>query len=319
MKISNETRVGTIAAISITILILGYNFMKGENLFTSYNRYYAAYDDVDGLFKSNPVMINGYKVGQVSDVKMDPKSLKLLVEVKVPNNIKVSKDAVIKIVNTDLIGSKGIQILMGKSHEIAKTGDTLNSDKDQGMAKTASKLIAPLSEKINTLLSEINNQISGDQIKLTLQSLNKTLSTADAAIKEMETMITSKNGKIDGILGEVNSVTSDLKSSTPKINSILANIEETSAELKKLELEATIKQLKTVLADLSATISNINKGQGSLGKIATDDELYKKLNTTLETFNNLAADIEKYPSRYTGITKSQRKQADKEKKKAGEK
>ena len=106
---------------------------------------------------------------------------------------------------------------------------------------------------------------------------------------------------------------------TPKINSILANIEETSAELKKLELEATIKQLKTVLADLSATIGNINKGQGSLGKIATDDELYKKLNATLETFNKLAADIEKYPSRYTGITKSQRKQADKEKKKAGEK
>ena len=101
MKISNETKVGTIATISITILILGYNFMKGENLFTSYNRYYAAYEDVDGLFKSNPVLINGYKIGQVSDVVMDPKTLKLLVEVKVPNNIKVSKDAVIKIVNTD--------------------------------------------------------------------------------------------------------------------------------------------------------------------------------------------------------------------------
>lgn len=319
MKISNETKVGAITAISITILILGYNFMKGENLFTSYNRYYASYDDVEGLFKSNPVMINGYKIGQVSDVRMDDKTFKLMVEIKVPNNIKVSKDATIKIVNTDLIGSKGVHIIMGKSHEVAKTGDTLKSDKDQGMAKAMSKLIAPLSEKINILLSEINSQIGDNQIKQTLQSLNKTLATVDDAVKTIEKTIASKDAQLDAILSNIHSVTGDLKTSTPKVNAILGNLQETTDELKKLELEATIKQLKTVLADLSSTISNINKGQGSLGKLATDDELYKKLNTTLETFKKLAEDIEKYPSRYTGITKKQRKQADKEKKKAGEK
>jgi len=318
MKVSNETKVGILATFSITILILGYNFLKGENLFTTYNTYYAAYDDVEGLFKSNPVMINGYKVGQVSNVEMDPRTLKLLVEIKVPNTIKVTKDAVVKIVNTDLIGSKGIQVLMGTSKAIARAQDTLASDKDQSMAKAMSKLIAPLSDKINVLLEELNSQIGDNQLKNTFQSLNKTLLTVDGAVKSLETMLVSKNGMIDGILTNLNGVTADLKTTTPKVNSILGNLEETSAELKKLELEATMNNLKKALADLSATISGINEGKGTLGKLATDDALYKKLDATIGTINKLAIDIEKYPSRYTGFTNGQRKKADKEKKKANQ-
>jgi phospholipid/cholesterol/gamma-HCH transport system substrate-binding protein len=315
MKISNETKVGVLASISITILILGFNFMKGENFFTTYNSYYAAYDDVEGLFKSNPVLISGYKVGQVSNVEMDPRTLKLVVEVKVPDNIKLTKDATIKIVNTDLIGSKGIHIMMGQSNIVAKSGDTLLSDKDQGMAKAMSKLIAPLSEKINILLTELNSQISGNQLKNTLDGLTKTLATVDGAVKSLETMITSKNGALDGILTDMNGISTDLKTATPKVKVILTNLEETTAEMKRMELEKTVTQLKTTLADISTTIDGINKGKGSLGKLATDDGLYKKLDAAVENINKLAIDIEKYPSRYTGITSGQRKKAEKAKKK----
>lgn len=318
MKISNESKVGVIAAISITILILGYNFMKGENLFTSYNRYYATYDDVEGLFKSNPVMINGYKVGQVSNVEMNNQSLRLVVEVKVPDHIKVPADAVVKIVNTDLIGSKGIQIIMGNSHVYAKPGDTLTSDKDQGMAKALSKLIAPLSEKINVLLSEVNSQIGGDQIKTTLKNLNQTLVTAEGAIKTLETVVEGKSNQLDGILNNLNGVSADLKSATPMVKSVMSNLNETTEELKRMELEKTIKDLRTAITDISKTIEGINSGKGTLGQLATNEDLYKKLNATIETINHLAADIENYPSRYTGITKGQRKRAEKQKKQAGQ-
>ncbi|MCB9252759.1 MAG: MCE family protein [Flavobacteriales bacterium] len=318
MKISNETKVGVLASISITILILGYNFMKGENLFTSYNTYYSYYDDVEGLFKSNPVMVNGYKVGQVSDVKMDPESLKIMVEIKVPDHIKVTKDAVIKIVNTDLIGSKGTHLIMGTSSEYARSGDTLKADKDQGMAKAIGKLIMPLSEKINILLTELNDQISGNQIKTTLENLNKTLNTAEKAIASVENVITTKNGKLDAVLADLNSMTTDLKASTPMVKNILGDLNETSNELKEADLKGTIASLKSTIEEVNATFSNINKGQGSIGKLATDEALYKKLDLAIENMNKLIVDIEKYPSRYTGITNGQRRKADKKKKKAGD-
>ncbi|NUM31443.1 MAG: MCE family protein [Bacteroidetes bacterium] len=316
MKISNETKVGTITAISIAILILGYNFLKGENLFTDYNKYYANYEEIDGLFKSNPVLINGYKVGQVSNVSMNPRTLKLLVEVKVPNNIKVPKNSVIKIVNTDMVGSKGVYIIMGDSKIIAKGNDTLDSDKDPGLAKTVSKLIAPLSDKINILINEINNQISGDQIKKTLQGLNKTLQTVDIAVENIDKMLKSKDSGLDKIVSDLGSVTGDLKSSTPKINGILTDIKQTTEELNRIKLEATINDLKTAITEITKTVENINKGQGSLGKLATNDELYIKLNSTIENFNKLATDIQKYPRRYTGVTERQRKKGDEQKKKS---
>jgi len=165
------------------------------------------------------------------------------------------------------------------------------------------------------LLSEINQQIGDDQIKKTLINLNKTLVTFDAAAQSMESMIKGKDAKIDGILSNVQTLTGDLKSSTPKINSILANLDETTAELKKLELDATVKQLKTALADISQTIDNINKGQGTIGKLTSSDELYKNLDATVLKFKKLAEDIEKYPLRYTGFTLKQRGKGDKQKSK----
>ena len=104
MKISNETKVGVLAAVSITILILGYNFMKGEDLFSNSNTYYAVYQKVDGLFRSNPVVVNGYTVGHVSSVEMDVSNLNLIVAVSVPSDIKIPKNSVFKITNNDLVG-----------------------------------------------------------------------------------------------------------------------------------------------------------------------------------------------------------------------
>ena len=79
MKISKETKVGVVTAIAIIILAVGYNFIKGKDIFTSSNEYYGKYKKIEGLFKSNPVLVNGYKVGSVSSVKMNNETLELIV------------------------------------------------------------------------------------------------------------------------------------------------------------------------------------------------------------------------------------------------
>jgi len=65
MKITKETKVGILTATAIAILAFGYNFMKGQDMFTTSNEYFGKYDRIEGLFKSNPVLINGYKEGRV--------------------------------------------------------------------------------------------------------------------------------------------------------------------------------------------------------------------------------------------------------------
>jgi phospholipid/cholesterol/gamma-HCH transport system substrate-binding protein len=63
MKISNETKVGSLTAIAIVLLILGVNFLKGKSLTADKNRFYAVFDNIQGLATSNPVIINGKQVG----------------------------------------------------------------------------------------------------------------------------------------------------------------------------------------------------------------------------------------------------------------
>ena len=58
MKITNETKVGVLAAVAITVLIVGYSFLKGNDVFSRENEFYAIYPRVDGLTVSNPVLVN---------------------------------------------------------------------------------------------------------------------------------------------------------------------------------------------------------------------------------------------------------------------
>jgi len=66
MKISNETKIGALTAIAITVLILGYSFLKGNDVFNGSNKYYAVYRSVDGLSVSKPVLVNGFPIGNVA-------------------------------------------------------------------------------------------------------------------------------------------------------------------------------------------------------------------------------------------------------------
>lgn len=113
MKISNESKVGIFAAISITILILGYNYLKGRDLFTRTKTYYAVFNTVDGLIASNPVLINGYRIGQVSNVQLlTNDSLKLLVEIEVQSTINVPLNSTIKVFSSDFFGSKSVELVL---------------------------------------------------------------------------------------------------------------------------------------------------------------------------------------------------------------
>jgi phospholipid/cholesterol/gamma-HCH transport system substrate-binding protein len=84
--VTNQAKVGIFAFITIVIFILGFYFLKGINLFSTKNRYYATYSAVDGIYKSSPVLINGYRIGIVSDLFINPKSGEVVIEMLSEND-----------------------------------------------------------------------------------------------------------------------------------------------------------------------------------------------------------------------------------------
>ena len=313
MKISNETKVGVLSAIAISILIVGYNFMKGENLFTSSKTYYAVYKQVDGLFRSNPVVINGFKVGHVSSVEMDENTLELVVSIQLPGDIKVPKNSILKLTNNDLLGSKAIEVIIGTDSIYAMAGDTLSSEKDAGMAQALTSVLSPLSDKINSVLSGFDSALTDVSLQSTLNDLSDALNSFKQTSVKLNELLDGKSDKLDGILNNVDDITKDLKAGTPKIKEIIAGLETASNEIAKLDMTSLADQLTATIQEIQTTLHAIQQGQGSLGKLANDDALWTNLNNATKSLDSLTKDIQRYPRRYFGFTEKQKKKGDDQK------
>ncbi len=317
MKVSNETKVGLIAAFALTALVLGFNFLKGESLFSKSNTYYAVYDKVDGLFRSNPVVFHGVSVGSVTTVDMDYGTRKVIVSVTVPKELEIPNNSTLKITNNDLLGSKAIEIIIPHdtlaSKVLAATGDTLISAKDAGMAQALTSVLSPLSESINNVLGNIDTAISDVSLNSTLSDLSEALASFKTTAQKMNTLLDGKDEQLTSILDNVDGITSDLKSGTPKIKKIIDDLETTSSEIASLDFKSLSESLGKTIDEIKATLSSIQDGQGTLGKLATDDALWINLNKATSDLDSLVKDIKLYPRRYTGFTEKQRKKGDAQK------
>ena len=317
MAVSKETKVGILAAFAITILIIGYNFLRGENVFTSTKEYFGKYEQIEGLFASNPVIINGYKVGSVSSVTMDNESLELTVGIKVPGDIKIPANSVMKIVNNDMIGSKAIAIIFGDSKELAKDGQFLEASQDQGIAQAVSAVLTPLTQRVNSVLGNIDTAVAGADLSTTLKDASLALKAFKETADKLNNLLDGKGAQIDAILTNVQTTTADLKGLTPKIDGIIADIEGTTQDLSEIDLKSLAGKIEDLAGELDKTTSAINDKEGSLGLLVHDKKMYNDLDATVLKLKSLIEDIEKYPKRYFSLTNRQAKKAE-EAKAAGE-
>ena len=315
MKISKESKVGVLVAIAIAILAIGYNFMKGEDIFTTSNEYHGKYEKIEGLFKSNPVLINGYKVGSVSSVQMNNETLELTVGVIVSEDIKIPKNSIMKIVNNDMIGSKAVEIIFGNSKQIAQNGDFFIAQQDQGIAQAVSGVLTPITQSVNSVLGNMDTAIAGVDLRGTLRDASLALRSFKETADKLNKLLDGKDVQIANILNDVEKTTSGLGGLTPKIDTILLELDKTSKDLNQIEFNQLASQINTLSEELSKTTMAINQKDGSLGMLVHDKSLYNHLDSTIAQLKLLLKDIEKYPRRYTGLTERQRRKGNKLRKK----
>jgi len=317
MAISKETKVGVLAAFAITVLIIGYNFLKGENVFTSTKEYFGKYEKIEGLFASNPVLINGYKVGSVSSVSMDNKTLELTVGIRLPGDIKIPNNSVMKIVNNDMIGSKAVEIIFGDSKDMAKDGAFLEASQDQGIAQAVSDVLTPLTQRVNSVLGNIDTAVAGADLTTTLKDASLALKAFKETADKLNSLLDGKDAQIEAILTNVQVTTKSLTGLTPKIDGIIADIDKSTSELSEVEFKLLATKIQNLAGELEKTTGAINNSEGSLGLLVNDKKMYNDLDATILKLKSLIEDIEKYPKRYFSLTNRQAKKAE-EAKSAGE-
>lgn len=306
MKISDETKVGVLAAFGITILIIGYSFLRGKNLFEKKKYYYAVYTKVEGLNASDPVTLNGFPIGKVASLRLlDDYSGKTVAKLHLTKEVKLPKNSSFQLYSSDLLGEKAIQLILGDSKELAREGDTLLGSVSATLQEEVSMQILPVKDKAESLLSSIDSVIDvvkvivrGGQIESSLKNLEKATSAFAQVGRNLDTLVVTQTETLSRIFSNMERITANLDSNSENFNSIFTNLAQLSDSLSQANLKQTIGNLNKALDELQTLLNKINSGEGTLGMLATDRKLYDSLTSAAKNLESLMADIEANPKRY---------------------
>lgn len=296
MKISKEVKTAILVLLGIILFIFGYNYLKGKNLLESDNVYYTEFN-YNALSKSSIVTIKGNTVGKVQDIIYNYDTGKTRVAFSVSEKLKFSKNSTIRLYETGLMGGNAIAIIMSNDGEMAKSGDVLKSEVETGLIRSLSKNFTGLSDNLDstlkttdTLLGNINKMV----IDESEEGLKQTIAELNATLKSYKNLSYSINGVI--------------LENDKNIGIILENFKTTSNELVQItkvlneaNLGNTVKTLNETITNVNSLLTSIKNGEGSMGKLLKDEDLYKNLEGATKEMEELLRDIKLHPKRYFRI------------------
>ncbi|MEN9963877.1 MAG: hypothetical protein RL582_972 [Bacteroidota bacterium] len=312
MKVSNEFKIGILGVIAIALLVLGFNFLKGNKLFTKSMTLYARYDNVQGLTPSNPVIINGLQVGTVKSISNDRSMKELIVTFSIHKDINIPANSFAHISPNPLTITK-VEIILGDSSVMLKNNDSINASPSDGFLEgiinskvdpvllSVNKAIATIDSVLNSVNSVFDQQ-NKRNIASTIQHLERISASVQTSTASLEVLVDKDNGSLAKTLNNAKTFTDNLVKNNGKLNSTIDNLNLTSKNLSELDLKSTLFKLDSSISGLKTTIGKINSKEGSLGLLLNDPTLYRNLSSTSNKINTLIDDLRLHPKRYVSFS-----------------
>jgi phospholipid/cholesterol/gamma-HCH transport system substrate-binding protein len=296
LKTSKEIKTAVLVLSGILLFIFIFNYLKGENLLSSSRKITAIYSNVEGLAISSAVTINGHKVGKVQDIRFtDDKSGMLEVSMLIDSDFNFSKNSIAELYESGLIGGKAISIIPafdGSANTVS--GDVLKSKVKPGLTELVNQRLTPLQEKIESvmvsadlLLNNVNSifdEKTKSDIKGSISQLEQTISSFEKTSNSLQNLLETNKNAINNSISNFSDISDDLSIVTDK--------------LSKSDFEQTINELKFSLNNFNSLLSDLDRGEGSLGKLFNDEGLYNNLEASLGQLESLLEDMKLNPKRY---------------------
>jgi phospholipid/cholesterol/gamma-HCH transport system substrate-binding protein len=298
LKVSREIKTAVLVIISIILFIWGYSFLKGKNLFDNSNKLFVVYENVAGLAPSAPVTLNGLTIGKVNSISINPDG-KLLVELHITTDFPIAKTSIAEIYDSGLVGGRQIAIkpnLFDKNYTVS--GDYLQASSKLGLTDALAQQLEPLQAKIQQLLenadvlfSNVNDILdtqTRQNLKNSIASLNTTLSEFSVASKSINELLAENKSKLNSTLKNVDKVS--------------GNFATISDSLAKANLGQTVKNLEKTLAKVDKIMAELEKGNGTMGKLIKDETMYTNFAKTSKELELLLQDLRLNPTRYVNVS-----------------
>ncbi len=287
---SKEFKIGLITIIAGALLYYGFNFLKGSDLFSPSNRYYATYTNVSGLNVSNPIYYNGLPVGRVSGFELKQSLGYIIVSLDVDEGLMIGKDASATLANDGLFGGKAIVLDVGKSTELAQPGDTLASDMDGGMLSQ----FEPVADNLNTTITKLNDLL--DELNRT--DIAGTVDTLKYSIGTITNKVNRLN--VEGTIKNADDLLISFKQRSDQLQGVLASTKSLMDSLNSVPLSETLAKVNESLDHVNKLLLAVQSEEGTVGKMLNNDSVYNNLNKLLVDMDELIIHFNNYPKDFLG-------------------
>lgn len=301
-KISHEVKIGAVALITLIAFILMFNFLKGSSLFTSTDTYHIVYSNIGGLTESSPVEINGYQAGVVQDIKLinDGSGL-LAVSISVDRNFNIPVGTRAEITTASLIAGMKIILRMGESNVMYHNHDTLEGYVATSIMDRLSQTLSPIEGNITDMVVKLDSVVSRINDMLTPQmttDIRSAVSNVNGITANLREISDKEKDELMASIDDLKKFTAMLSSNSSTLDTSLKNLAAITDTVASADLSSSLASLKTSLRHVSEMVDGMSKGQGSVGKMMTNDSLYTNLNNTLHSLDLLLQDMQANPKKY---------------------
>lgn len=305
LRFTKEIKAGLIVVLGIAALIQGFSYLKSNSILGKSTTLYAVYDHVGGLQPGTAVSLNGYSIGTIDDITFLDETGKLLVSFTLTTNLPIPVDSKAELYDTSVLGGKGLQIVLGTSDKvIVQNKDTLNASVKLGMTDRITELMEPLEAKVNSAIVETDllmknlNQLLDSDSQALLRETLKNFSDTSLSLKVISKNVSENLTTNEQALGTILENTAELT----------LNLSNVSKTLNEVDLQGLFTDLDSSVATTKELLESIKNGDGAVGQLFTNEQLYISLRENLNQLEWLLQDLRLNPKRYLSVSVFGKKQ-----------
>jgi phospholipid/cholesterol/gamma-HCH transport system substrate-binding protein len=310
---SREFKAGVVVILAAAVLYWGISFLKGSDLFEHGTEVYAVYDNTEGITKSQNVTLNGFSVGKVSDVYFHPNnSGKIVVKMNITTDYPITANSIAEIRSADLLGAKEIALVLEKGSVLIESGDTLRSSIEASLSESINKEVLPVKVKAEKLLASLDSTVNiltgflggemQEEFRTSFDNVNRSISNLGTITDEISLYMSENREALGSATQNLERLTDMLNENRDELDRVFNNLANISDTLARANAGEAMRSLSKTAKRLDAITSNIEAGEGTLGKLVANDSLYNEVNHAVLSLDKLLEDIKEHPGRYVEIS-----------------
>lgn len=299
----SKLKVGIFCIVAVVIFYLGACFFKGVSAFGKKTYYYAIFENTGGLQESNAVMLNGYKIGQVTKVSLlSDNPVRLCAELMITEPVNIPKDSKVQVAPKDLLGGTVINILFGSETAFLQPKDTMSTyvvpqmtDGIDGLKAQLASILTSVDTIALSLKDVLSPEGGASDLKGTLANLEETTSN-------LNSILGNNKDKIGKLITNLEQFSNTLQAAGPQLETIVGNLDKISDSVAKANVTQLINDAQRTIGDVQVVVDKMQKGEGTLGQLVTNDTLYSNLENSLHSLDELLKDLKANPKKYINVT-----------------